>query len=123
MSARPGLCGGHRATGVPTAIANKVARAVQITGWHHTFFRFGLFRLLRRRYLNLNGLNVIRLCDVHGDDSKTSVPIARLNRSRGLRSGGPRTQVIGGECGEPQTGAGVPRIGLLHLLDGALLAD
>jgi hypothetical protein len=22
MSARPGLCGGHRATGVPTAIAN-----------------------------------------------------------------------------------------------------
>jgi hypothetical protein len=25
MSARPGLCGGHRATGVPTAIANKEA--------------------------------------------------------------------------------------------------
>ena len=23
MSARPGLCGGHRATGVPTAIANQ----------------------------------------------------------------------------------------------------
>jgi hypothetical protein len=22
MNARPGLCGGHRATGVPTAIAN-----------------------------------------------------------------------------------------------------
>jgi hypothetical protein len=26
MSARPGLCGGHRATGVPTAINNKLPR-------------------------------------------------------------------------------------------------
>jgi hypothetical protein len=25
MSARPGLCGGHRVTGVPTAIANQAA--------------------------------------------------------------------------------------------------
>jgi hypothetical protein len=27
MSARPGLCGGHRATGVPTAIANRKRQA------------------------------------------------------------------------------------------------
>jgi hypothetical protein len=29
----------------------------------------GLFRLSRRRDLNLNGLNVVGVCDVHGDYS------------------------------------------------------
>ncbi len=47
----------------------------------------GLFRLFGRRDLNLNGLNVVGLCGVHGDYSKTAVRAAGLNGSRGLRSG------------------------------------
>jgi len=61
-----------------------------------SFFRFGLFRVLRRRYLNLNGVNVVRLCGVHEDNSQTSVPIALLDGSRGLRSGSTWAHRLGG---------------------------
>lgn len=47
----------------------------------------GLFRLVGRRYPDLNGVNAVGLCGVHGDYSKTAVCVAHSNDSRGLRSG------------------------------------
>jgi hypothetical protein len=60
------------------------------------FLSFGLLRLFRRRDLNLDGVNVVGLCGVHGDYSKTSVRVARLNGSRGLRSGRAWAHRVGG---------------------------
>lgn len=54
-----------------------------------------LFRLFRRRHLNLNGVNVVGLCHVHGDYSKTAVRIAGLNGSGPLRPERPWAHRLG----------------------------
>src|SRR5450631_2020918 len=52
MSARPGLCGGHQATGVPTAIANKPVEDCRFHETVHFWTDFALataYRVCRTR--------------------------------------------------------------------------
>jgi hypothetical protein len=84
-----------------------------------------LFRFVGRRYLNLNGVNVVGLRRIHGDDSETVIAAIRvpgLHGSRGLRTGSAGPHQIDGHRGDSQTGGRVTGIHLLHLLFGILLA-
>ena len=58
MSARPGLCGGHRATGVPTAIANNPRRSFRIADVYGSAKHEAIASELRRKVLNFGPLDV-----------------------------------------------------------------
>ena len=66
-------------------------------------------------------MNVVGLCGVHGDYSKTVVRIARLNGSRGLRSGSAGAHRVDHDSGHSQARAGIAGVSLLDFLVGDLL--
>src|SRR5678815_3322897 len=73
FAAPPGSCVGN----VTPAVSNRV------------FFRAAAssFWIFCGRYLDLNGVDVVGPCSIHGNYSKTAIGVASLNRSCGLRSG------------------------------------
>jgi hypothetical protein len=80
-----------------------------------------LFRFIEKSYLDLNGVNVVGFRCVHGNCAETTVRVARLNGSHGLRSGTAWSHRVGGKSGHSEAGARSAGIRLLHLRFGGLL--